>query len=131
VFFKIFCRVILIIQCLNRNHISLFKLLLNADYFGLNKRLLHSSSDYCILAFLSKFCSNNAAGNKLFVKLDVVIQIIVVCFINYKGTLLQSPLILVFIYKKLICCVTDPSVLVFFFCTLKGLNFFSILYSYV
>jgi hypothetical protein len=119
VFFKTFCRLILIIQCLNRNYINLFKLLLNVDYFGFNKRLLHSSSDYCILAFLSKFCSNNAAGNELYVKLDVVIQIIFVCSINYKGTLLQSPLILIFIYKKLICCVTDPSVLVFFFLHLK------------
>jgi hypothetical protein len=109
VFFKTFCRVILIIQCLNRNDISLFELLLNVDYFGLNKRLLHSSSDYFILAFFSKFCSNNAAGNELYLKLDVVIQIIVVCSINYKGTLLQSPSILVFIYKKLICCVTDSS----------------------
>jgi hypothetical protein len=36
----------------------------------------------------------------MYVKLDVAIQIIVVCSIYSKGTLLESPLILVFIYKK-------------------------------
>jgi hypothetical protein len=59
------------------------------------------TSDYCILVFVSKFCSNNPAGNELYVKFDVAIQIIVVCFIYSKGTLLESPLILVFIYQKI------------------------------
>jgi hypothetical protein len=45
--------------------------------------------------------TNNAAGNELYVKFDVAIEIIVVCFIYSKGTLLESPLILVFIYQKI------------------------------
>jgi hypothetical protein len=48
------------------------------------------------LAFLSKF----AAGNELYVK-DIGIQIIVACSIYSKETLLESPLILVFIYKNI------------------------------
>jgi hypothetical protein len=84
------------------------------DYFGLNKQLLHSSSDCCILAFLSKFSSNNAAGIGLYVKFDVVIQIIVVCSIYSKGTLFESPLILVFIYQK-IYILRDRSVKILIF----------------